>query len=156
MKSIIDRGSFTTLVLAALTPLGYPVGDGEMPENDGVGEHAGWNGEPNMPGSIYVPYFVVSVQSAGLSSGSFRDPQDGWQLPYSLASFGLSRAHVEAMANKGRKALRELHHDSVVLDSETYKVQQVHFTTLGAVIRSDATSPATFGEVDAITFWLTQ
>lgn len=155
MKSIVDRGSLTDAMLSTLLDLGYPVGDGEMPTLD-TAEHAGWNGDPNTPGAVYVPYYVLSAQTATISSGSLADPQDGWQLPYSLASFGISRKQTESLANLGRKKLRELKGQNLTLDGETYRVQQVQFAALGAPTRVDQTSPSTFGEVDTLTIWITQ
>lgn len=157
MKTIVDRGSLTDVVIASLQTLGFPVGDAEAPEiKEGDSPHAGWNGTPNDPGSVFVPYLVVIPQTATTSSGSFADPQDGWQIPYSLTTFGATRTQVEALANRARKQLRELAGQNLTLDGDLFKVQQVWYPALGGVGRVDSTDPSTFGEVDTITVWITQ
>lgn len=153
-KTVIDRGSLTDLLITTLTSdPGFPVGDGEAP---GADSGAGWSGEPNVDGSTFTPYLVLTPQTATISIGSMRDPQDGFQIPYSLASFGVSRKQTEALANRARKAIRTIAKTNVTLDGAGFYIQQVWFGALGAVGRVDATTPSTFGEVDTVTVWLTQ
>lgn len=157
-KTLVDRGSLTNLLIENLQELGFPVGDAEAPEidEDSAEPHAGWNGEPNSPGSTFVPYLVLTPQTATISSGSFADPQDGWQIPYSLATFGATRQQVEALANRARKVLRSLSKLQVTLDGEDFKIQQLWYPAMGGIGRVDATYPSTFGEVDTVTVWISQ
>lgn len=153
MKTIVDRGSLTDLLITQLETHGFPVGDAEAPA---AGSGAGWTGEPNAEGSTFTPYQVLTPQSATTSWGSLVDPQDAFQLPYALASFGISRKQTEALANRGRKILRSLKGTTVTLDGEDFKILQVWYAAIGGVGRVDATTPSTFGEVDTITIWLSQ
>ena len=153
------RGELTNLMLTALAAVGFPIGDGAAPEPNAVtagGLHAGWNGDPNAPGSVYVPYLVLVSQTATVSSGPMSGPQDDWRLPYSMSSFGMSREQTEALAHRGRDQLESLNKTSVVLDGVTFKIQQLWFDAIGGVGRVDQTSPSTFGEVDTLTVWLSK
>lgn len=158
MKSVIDRGTVTSLLITTLlTGTELPVGDSEAPEvTEDQPAKAGWSDQPGAEGSTFVPYTVLIPQTATTSSGPFDDPQDGWQLPYSLTTFGGSRAQCEALANRARKSLRGLTKQLVELDDGSYRIQQVWFAALGGIVRVDGTSPSTFGEVDTVTIWLSQ
>lgn len=158
MKTIVDRGSLTDILLSQLeTVTGFRCGDAEAPRPEEGKPNAGWTGEPGQDGSVFTPYMVLTPQTATLSSGSFADPQDGWQLPYSLACFGSSRRMTEALANRARKGLRELHRQLVTLDGDQFRIQQVQYPAIGGVGRVDGSSiTSTFGEVDTVTVWLSQ
>lgn len=154
-----DRGSLTSHLITTLNLEDFPVGDGGAPEPDVLtagGLHAGWNGDPNSPGSIFVPYLVLVAQTATISSGPFPGPQNDWRLPYSLSSFGVNRAQAEALAHRGRDQLESLTKTSVTLDGVSYKILQIWFDAIGGVGRVDQTSPSTYGEVDTFTVWLSK
>lgn len=146
-----DRGSLTDILITKLAETDFPVGDAGAPDAEAK---AGWNGEPNAPGSTYVPYLVLTPSTATISSGPFPDPQGDWRVPYSMTTFGVSRKQTESLANRGRKILEDLSKTSVTLDGQDYKIQQINFDALGGVGRVDATSPSTYGEVDTFTVWL--
>lgn len=157
MSEVPDRGSLTTVLINQLLTVEFPVGDAGAPQPmEGEARHAGWNGEANAPGSVYVPYVVLTPQTASISSGSFSDPQGDFQLPYALAIFGVSREQCEALANRARKVLHALRNEEPVLDGINYKIQQIWFSALGGVGRIDATAQSTYGEVDTFTVWLTK
>lgn len=159
MSRVPDRGSLTDVMIERLlATTTYPVGDAgaPVPEEDAA-RHAGWNGEVGMPGSIFVPYNVLTPATATISSGPFTDPQGEIQLPYQLSTFGVSRRQTEALANVARKALEGLRNERPVLDGVEHKIHQVWFSAIGGVGRVDATDPtSTYGEVDTLTVWLTK
>lgn len=157
MTQAPDRGTLTDRIVLLLETTGFPVGDAGAPEPDPNRTlQAGWNGEPNAPGSVYVPYLVVTPQTATISSGPMDDPQGDFRVPYAMSIFGANRKQTESLGNVARKTLSALKAVVLDLDGISYKVQQVWFDALGAVGRVDATSPSTYGEVDTFTVWLTK
>jgi hypothetical protein len=158
VKTLIHRGALTDLLIATIeTATGFRCGDAEAPKRVEGLKDAGWTGNPGEEGSTFTPYNVLTPQTATLSSGSFSDPQDGWQLPYGLSTFGISRKMTEALAHEARKSLRSLTRTDVTLDGALFRVQQIWYPAIGGVGRVDGTQVAsTFGEVDTITVWLSQ
>lgn len=157
MSNVADRGSLTDALLTQLLTVDFPVGDAGKPLHDeNALRQAGWNGEPNTPGSFYVPYVVLTPATASISSGPFSDPQGDQQLPYTLSIFGVSRKQTESLANRARKILHALGGTDITLDSVDYSIQQIWFSAIGGVGRIDATDPSTYGEVDTFTVWLTK
>jgi hypothetical protein len=62
MTAPLVRSPLTELVLTTLRSVGQIVGDGEVPD-------ANWIGQPNVPGSEYEPFAVLSELTADHSEG---------------------------------------------------------------------------------------
>lgn len=157
MSQVIDRAQLTDLMLAALRTGGYPIGDAGPPELPAAGvRHAGWNGQPNTPGSFYVPYAMLTPQTISNTSGPFDDPQADAQVPYTLAIYGIDRRQVETLAGRLRALLLGLRNTVFTAPTGDHKIQQVWFTAVGGVGRVEASEPPTFAEVDTISVWTTK
>ena len=148
---MIERRNLSTAIVNALTDvLTQPIGLAHAP----VG--GGWNGQPNLDGSNFTPYVVVTPQTSTSASGPIADPQTDRQMPYALSSFGVMPEQTEWMADKARFIVSEMKKTTVVLGDGTYTIQQVRTDVIGGLTRVDATEPAYWGQVDVLTLWLTR
>ena len=149
---MLYRSNVTELVLSTIaTETSNPVGDSSSPDGS-----YGWSGTPGEIGSTYTPYTVVYPQTANASSGPISDPLADWKLPYSLTSYGATRAQCEWLCDIARSALLDLDRTTVTCGDATYTIQQAKVETIGSVIRSDALQPPTFGQTDIVSIWLTK
>lgn len=157
MSRVLSRKPVTDAVIGLLVGTGFPIGDAAPPElpTDPADRHAGWNGQPNVAGSFYVPYAVLTPVTASQFSGPISDPQADVRVPYQLAIFGINRGQVEDLGDRCRQSLLPLRHQVLSLAGVDHKVQQLQFTAVGGIGRVDAADPPTFGEVDTFTVWLT-
>lgn len=154
MTTTLDRGRFTAFLLEALRQHGaldgFEVGDAEAPRN------AGWIGEPNAPMSKFKPYLVLAGQGGTRSQGSFAEPQDTWQLPYSLAGIGVSREQADWIADRAGQALVVLKKAKVDLGASRWKILDVTVTALGFPSRRDGTEPPFWQRDDGLSLYLTK
>jgi hypothetical protein len=146
---MIERRLLSAAIVTALETTTMPVGLAHAPHG------GGWDGQPNKDGSNFIPYAVVTPQTATQASGSLADPQADRQLPYALSSFGVQPEQTEWMADKARNAVEAMKKTVVVLGDATYKIQQVRTDVIGGLQRVDSTEPAYWGQVDVVTLWLT-
>lgn len=146
---MIERRLLSAAIVNALRAEDIVTGLAHAPDG------GGWDGQPNKDGSNFVPYTVVTPNSANFASGPASDPQADRQLPYSLASFGVAAEQCEWMADKARAAAENLKKTAVTLGDRSYNVQQVRADLIGGIVRVDQTEPPYFGQMDIMTFWLT-
>ena len=147
---MIERRLLTQAVVDAVSAYSVLVANSNPPEG------CGWQGEPNVDGSNFIPYCVVTPQTATFSSGPIADPEADRQVPYALSSFGVMPEQAEWTADKTRSAVSELKKTSVFLGDDTYRIQQVRTNVIGGLTRVDSTDPPYWGQVDVITLWLTR
>jgi hypothetical protein len=138
------------IVDAIFTDTDMPTGLAHAPKD------GGWDGQPNLDGSNFVAYAVVTPQTATQASGPMSDPQADRLLPYAVSSFGVQPEQTEWMADKARAAVEGLKKTNIVLGDATYKIQQVRTDVIGGLTRVDSTEPAYWGQVDVLTLWLTR
>lgn len=157
MNQILDRKALTDLLLSTLRTTEWPIGDAGPPELPALAttRHASWNGQPNAPGSFYVPYAILTPSTITNSSGSFADPQGDAQVPYTLTLYGLNRGQVELLGGKLRVLLAGLRGNTFTTAYGDYEIQQVWFAAVGSVGRVEASDPPTFGEIDTLSVWTT-
>lgn len=148
--SPLHRRPLTALMLTQLGSAGQPVGDSVSPPQ------GGWQGSPNADGSNFVPYVVLMPGPASASSGPFGDTQADWQCGYTMTSFGVTREQCEWMADKARDAAVTLERKVVMLNGDSYAVQQARATVIGPVQRVDATEPSFYGQTDSVTLWISK
>ena len=146
---MIERRLLSAAVVTAIEATGKPVGLADAPGG------GGWSGQPNMDGSNFTPYTVVTPNTATMATGPFDDPQGDRQVPYSLASFGVLPEQAEWMADEARSAVELMKKTTVTLGDRDYKVQQVRADVMGGLQRVDSTDPPYWGQVDVVTLWLT-
>ena len=146
----LRRRFLTNLVLERLETTGQPVGDAVSPAK------GGWQGQPNVDGSNFVPYVVAMPAAASVSGGPLADTQADWQCPYTLTSFGVSREQCEWMADLARDAAVTFAREVVMLNGDGYMVQQARATVIGPIQRVDATEPAYYGQTDSVTLWISK
>lgn len=151
---MIERHKITTSLIAAIETEGKPVGFAQAP-TDG-----GWRGQPNVDGTNFVPYVVVTANPAsaprGIYEGPMSDWQADWQLPYTVSSFGAVPDQTEWMADRARLAAHALVNTDLQSGSAVYRVLQVRVDALGGLVRVDATEPPYWGQNDQITVWLSK
>jgi hypothetical protein len=114
---------------------------------------SGWHGQPNAPGSQFVPYAVLIALTATISTGSIPDPQGDVVLPYSVQSFGVLPEQAQYVADRTREALAGMR--GLVLDlGPRYKIDQVRSDSLGGVNKVAETNSAFFGIQDGVSLSL--
>lgn len=150
MTAGIYRGPLTDALLLALADVGKPIGDGYRPAG------SGWQGQPNAPGSEFVPYLVLTASTSTRSSGSIGASQSEWQMNYLVSSYGVTRPQCEWMADHARDLLGALARTDVVLGPHTYRYQQVWTQTIGGVSPSSTNDPPIWSQQDQIVIWLSK
>ena len=150
MPSYLPRGNLTTLLVDRLRTAGLLVGDGEAPPT------GGWDDDPNLPTSGFVPYLVVNPMAVAEPTGPVGDTATDFRVPYSVTSSGISRKQVEVYADKGRKTLAELERSTVTLGTSDWKFQQARANSIGGVVRTDNTEPSEFTQSDVVIIYLSK
>lgn len=150
MSSYLPRGALTDLILTRLSAEGLRVGDGVAPDD------GGWDDDPNVPTSKFLPYLTLNPMAVGDPTGPVGDSSTDFRVPYSLSSAGVSRKQVEISADKGRKAVSEMARSTVTLSGSGWKIQQVRANSIGGVVRTDNTEPSEFTQTDVITVYLSK
>jgi len=152
----LRRKEITDLLLSTLRTEDFPIGDVHQPTEKKSGLQAGWNGQPGLPSSTYLPFAILVPLTANISSGPMTDPQGDIQLPYQLTHYGLDRAQVELLADRLRTKLDTLKHTTVTYTGNDGKIQQIRYTTIGGIGKNEATDPATMIAADVFAVWLTR
>jgi len=116
----------------------------------------GWDGTPNQDETNFVPFCVLSPENATRSYGPLSDPASEWNLPYNLGCYGVSPEQTEWIADKARGILYQMKGTTVELGQETYKIQQIYPSAIGAIRRIDVTDPKYWGQADAYLVWLSK
>lgn len=147
---MIERRLLTAAVVEAAATTGIPIGLAHAADG------GGWQGQPNLDTSDFVPYGVVTPNTATNATGPMGDPQADRQIPYSVAAFGVKAEQVEWVADKLRAAIEALKKTDVHLGDGVYRIQQVRTDVIGGLQRVDATEPPYWGQVDVLTLWLTR
>lgn len=148
---MFERRALSAAIVSAIeTSTGMPTGLAHAPHG------GGWDGQPNVDGSNFVAYAVVTPQTATQASGPIAEPQNDRLLPFAVSSFGVMPEQTEWMADKARAAVWALRKTDVVLGDGTYRIQQVRTDVIGGLQRVDQTEPAYWGQVDVLTLWLTR
>lgn len=143
----IQRGPLTELVLTTLLATGQIIGDGDLPD-------ANWVGQPNLPGSTFEPFGVLSELTADHSEGPLGASQGDWRMPYMLEFFGVRRDQVSWIADRLRGSLDGMRGTKLVLGVNTYKVQYVRTDNLGSPQQINVTNPSFWHQQDGITIWM--
>lgn len=147
MSATIQRSDLTLAVLEALRATGQVIGDGELPDSS-------WIGQPNLPGSVYEPFAVLSELTADRSDGPLSDSQADWRMPYMVEYFGITREQTAWMADKMRATLAGLRFSVITLGDADYKVQYVRNDNIGSPQRVSVTNPPFWQQQDGVTLWM--
>ena len=115
---MIERRLLSAAVLQALQSQGIVAALAHAPDG------GGWDGQPNKDGSNFIPYTVVTPNTATSATGPVSDPLGDRQLPYSFASFGVAAEQCEWMADKSRAAAGAMKKTVVHLGDRDYRIQQ--------------------------------
>lgn len=150
MPSYLPRGELTTILVTRLQTAGLLIGDGVAPNT------GGWNDDPNLPTSKFLPYLVINPMAVADPTGPVGDTSSDFRVPYSMTSTGISRKQVEVYSDKGRKTLSEMERNTVTLGGSGWKIQQVRANSVGGVVRTDNTEPSEFTQSDVVTIWITK
>lgn len=116
----------------------------------------GWDGTPNDDGTNYVPYAVLIPQPSTPANPNPLPGVTEWRLNYALSCYGASPEQPEWVADTARELLDALTNTNVTLGDGEYRIQQVYPSTIGGVLRVDATDPPTWGQTDTYTVWLSK
>lgn len=150
MSATLTRRPLTDAVLAKLSAV-MVTGDGVLPA---AGQGVNWIGQPNLPGSEFKPFAVLSPLFAGQSTGPVGDSQSDWRLPCMLELFGVTRQQCEWAQDAMRAALASLRHTSLTLGPSIYTVQYVHTDSIGAPTRIEVADPNFWHAQDGFTVWI--
>jgi hypothetical protein len=151
MPSFLPRGLLTDYLISQLTTAGLLVGDGEAPDA------GGWDDDPNLPTSSYIPYVVLNPMAAAEPTGALGDTSTDFRVPYSVTSAGISRKQVETYADIGRKKITALSRVVIALGAEgNWKIQQARANSIGGVVRSDTVEPSEFTQSDVVIIYISK
>ena len=151
MTAFLPRAQLTAHLLSSLTTAGLLVGDGQAPPT------GGWDDDPNLPGSSYVPYLIINPMAVSEGTGPVGNTAVDYKVPYSVTSSGISRAQCEIYADMGRKQIVDLARTVVTLGSEgDWKIQQARANSIGGVVRSDTTEPSEFTQSDVVVIYISK
>jgi hypothetical protein len=149
----IQRKPLTDAIIAALTTVqvdGYDL----LVGNQLIPIGSGWKGEPNKPGSQFIPYVVLTTLTAARSDGSFAQPQKDWMMPYSVQSFGVMPEQAQWMSDETRGVLHALRLTILDLGDANYKIDYVNSDTLGGINRIDVANTPFYGIQDGVSLSL--
>lgn len=144
------RADISTAFITHLEGAGLPVGFCQAPTN------AGWDSQPNLPGSQYHAYVVVWPLTASQSSGPLGDSGADWQVPYQVISYGIDPTQVENQSDLIRIRAAGLERDRIPTTNGDWFIQQVRATSIGAMARNDTYDPAEFSQIDVLTLWISK
>lgn len=147
MTAPLLRSPLTELVLLTLRGAGQIIGDGELPD-------ANWIGQPDLPGSTYQPFAVLSELTADHAEGPLGASQGDWKMPYMVEFFGIRRDQVSWIADKIRGVLMELRFTKLLLGVDSYKIQLVRSDVIGAPTQINVTDPPFWHQQDNVTIWI--
>lgn len=150
MPSFLPRGLLTDYLITQLTSAGLLVGDGEAPDA------GGWDDDPNLPTSSYIPYVVLNPMAAAEPTGPLGDTSADFRVPYSVTAAGISRKQVETYADIGRKKITDLTRVVIQLSGENWKIQQARANSIGGVVRSDTVEPSEFTQSDVVIVYISK
>lgn len=151
MPAFLPRGLLTDYLISTLTTAGLKVGDAEAPDD------GGWDDDPNMPTSSYIPYVVLNPMAVPEPTGPQGNTAVDFRAPYSVTSHGISRKQCEFYADFGRKKLTDLERTVISLGSEgNWKIQQTRATSIGGIVRSDNTEPSEFSQSDVVIVYMSK
>jgi hypothetical protein len=149
---MLERRLITNLVLKTLEgSLEKPVGDTQAPTDP-----FGWTGQPDMPGSAFIPYLIVSPGATNDIKGPFADTRADIRLNYQLTGFGVSRDQCEWLMDKSREILDSLRKTLVDGGDSMYKVTGVSVKTLGGVSHGSVNEYLVFGQTDVLEIFLSK
>ena len=151
--SSISRGPVTNRLLAELATEGFPVGDNAAPA-----VAFGWTGEPNEPGTTFVPWLSLSPGAGVLQgpSGPLGDSQSDWRLNYSVVYAGLSRKQTEALADRMRLNLTNIARENIDTPTGKQRLQKVTCMAIGNTTRISSAYPDYFTQPDSFEVWVTK
>jgi len=151
--SSIERGPITRRLIEELKNEGFPVGDNDSPEDP-----YGWNGEPRGADSTFTPWMSI-VPLTGQQQrvpGALGDTGTEWMLPYSVFYSGLTRAHVEALADKMRLAFTNIVREGVEGQNGGWRIMKISCQTVGGCNRVGSTYPDYFTQTDTFQVWVSK
>lgn len=155
---MISRRFLSAFVLEEMTTAAAEVnvtavGDAVHPDGN-----FGWDGQPGEPGSKFYPYVIVTPMQSSYSSGAIQGAQSDWRFPYSISSFGATRAQAEWLNDYLRDWLYTNTHRKTFTaeDGFKYTIQNVRIDMIGGIVRSDAVDPPVYGQTDVYSIWITK
>lgn|SRR5512138_3718916 len=148
-RTAFYRGDLTLYIIDAIKSV-ILVGDAEAPHT------GGWDNDPNLPGSSYVPYVVIRPLTTLEAEGSFGDSNTEVVAPYSLAVFGINREQTEFYADLVRQTIVDLARTVVVLGPASWKIQQARVNSIGGIDRNDETEPSEFSQTDVVQLYMSK
>jgi hypothetical protein len=151
--SAIARGPITTRVLDILTDLGFPVGDNSSPADP-----HGWQGEPNEPSKTFIPWTALTAMPGQAQSppGTFGDTGTEWRLGYNVFYAGISRKQTEALADRSRLKIVQIHRETVVSETGNWRIQKASCVAIGSSNRVGSAFPDYYTQSDSFEVWVTK
>jgi hypothetical protein len=160
MSTTFQRSPATLWLRSQIeTDVGFPCGDGIIPEGSGWGTQ-----QPNLPTSKFTPWLVLTTMTArpiamagSLAPGA---AQEDWNIPYVIQSIGQSRTQAETVADAARAAISALRgtildlHTNFVEAPNNFKIAEVWWDSIGGINVTSQTDPPFYGEQDQFTLEL--
>lgn len=151
--SSISRGPITTRLLAELALEGFPVGDNTSPELA-----YGWQGEPNAPGSVFIPWLTLTPGTGQSQAppGSFGDSKSEWRIGYNVFYAAVSRKQTEALADRMRLNLTSIAREDIDTPTGKWRIQKLDCLAIGSTTRIGSAFPDYFTQADSFEVWITK
>jgi hypothetical protein len=131
--------------------LTFPVGD-----NDRPAEAHGWQGEPDAPGSTFIPWVSVGTGTSSNSSGPQSASQSDWRMNYFLTSAGVARKQTDRTADLAREAMANLTRTVIATTAGNWKILQARVASIGGINKMPQTNPNYFIQTDVVELWLSK
>ena len=151
-RGLLDRGALTDAVLDHVsTQLAAATGVtvGKVPP---LGDHVapkegGWvNGQPGS--GLFVPYVVLKTGGGAPRALSPATTDPAWAMNFTFVSNGGSRAQCDWMSRALYEAVAGL--KNTRFGDPAWKVINVEWSALGAMLRNDATDPPFWSVSDTV------
>lgn len=155
MSADIKRLSLTNAIITALQSIVLPQAGGNLlVGNQIIPKGSGWVGEPNAPGSRFLPYIVVTTLTATQAEGPLGDSQADWVIPYAIQCFGVLPEQAQWVADQSRAVLKAMRNDILDLGDAHYKIDRVSTDTLGGINRIQVSNTPFYGIQDGVSLSL--
>ena len=149
--SNVDRGKISDWIEQKLIAAGFKA------ENMTAPTDAGWRDDVYSEGAEFIPYIVINPQTSSQPSGSMATSSSDWVLPYTISSYGITRAQVEDLSDDARATLINGRGETFTMrDGTTWKVISIQCSSIGGVGVNQNIVPFAYSQSDSIVIYISK
>ena len=116
----------------------------------------GWQEDSSKIGAEFVPYVVVTPNTATPKDPSLDDPSQDWAVPYTVTVYGVDRNQVEDLADVVRVALLAVKKVALTMSQSNWRMTTIKCNSIGGVGYTSAVSPTAYSQSDSFTLTLSR